>query len=104
MFDMRVALAFTFGLIACSGDPPKGPDAANFCMGSAYDPCLDEHNCPLVSGAVCMPVGASHSVVCTLPCTAGGSACPNDSTGAAGTCNASGFCETSAIPTCTPHP
>jgi hypothetical protein len=102
---MRFALLLLplLGSIACSGDPPKGPDAANFCAGSAYDPCSDEHSCPLVTDPACQPVGSANLVVCTLACTDGGSACPNDSTGAAGTC-VNGFCTPAAAATCTPHP
>ena len=100
---MRLVL-LTLAVAACSGDTPQGPDAANLCAGSAYDPCNDEHNCPETAAAICMPVGANHIAVCTVGCTPGGAACPNDSTGAPGTCNANSVCEPSAFPTCNPHP
>jgi hypothetical protein len=96
-------LAFLLVLVACGGDVPKGPDAANFCMGSAYDPCLDEHNCPNTPAAICMPIGPNHVAVCTVACSAT-APCPADSTGTVGTCNANSVCETTAIPDCTPNP
>jgi hypothetical protein len=97
-------------LLGCAGNAPKGPDAANYCMGSAYDPCVDEHGCPLVTNAACQPVGSANFVVCTLPCTVGGTACPNDSTGHPGDCYAipagssAGFCAPAVEPTCTARP
>jgi hypothetical protein len=57
---------------ACAGDPKESnTDASNVCTGQAYDACRDEHNC---LDANCMPFGSL--VVCTLACTAGGTACP----------------------------
>nr|HEX4314378.1 hypothetical protein [Kofleriaceae bacterium] len=58
---------------------------------------------------VCQPVGTQNLVVCTLACTVGGTACPNDSTGAPGTCattggGSDGFCAPAAAATCTPNP
>jgi hypothetical protein len=104
-----VPLVLVMTWLGCAGSAPKGPDAANFCKGSAYDPCNDEHGCPLVVGAACQPVGsASPMPICTQSCTAAGSACPPDATGAAGQCvvaggGSAGFCaSTSARPTCTP--
>jgi hypothetical protein len=84
---MRDALlVVAVSLVACEGSKPKGPDAANFCKGSAYDPCNDEHSCPLVPIPMCQPVGSAMLIVCTEACTTGGSACPVDKTGAPGMC------------------
>src|SRR5579883_2960044 len=106
---LAVLFGVSFGSLGCEGGVPKGPDAANFCKGSAYDPCVDEHGCALVTGAACQPVGSGNFVVCTLMCTVGGTACPDDITGAPGTCQvfgsgSSGFCAPAAKNNCTANP
>jgi hypothetical protein len=111
---MRALLCCLVACVACEGSTPKGPDAAHFCAGSAYDPCNDEHSCPLVSsptGPVCQPVGSGSQtfVVCTLACTPSGTACPDDKTGAPGTCvvpsgSDTGLCAPAAPDICTPNP
>jgi hypothetical protein len=106
--SLLVSLVLASSLAACEGSVPKGPDAANFCKGSAYDPCNDEHSCPLVTIPVCQPVGSAMLVVCTEACTPGGSACPVDKTGVPGTCVATSgsnyLCVPAAKATCTPIP
>ncbi|HEY3802591.1 MAG TPA: hypothetical protein VGL61_08275 [Kofleriaceae bacterium] len=84
-FAFVVGLAMSLG--ACSGSaPPSQPDASGgACTKALYDPCATEHDC--TSGNCQTFNDASGLEVCTEPCSASGSACPNDSSGAAGTCD-----------------
>ena len=86
-------------LLACTGSNPPVPDGGFKCTGVAYDPCNDEHNC---QSAQCDPFADKSIQVCTTACSAS-MPCPNDSTGAAGTCTAAGVCEPAKANACTPQ-
>lgn len=91
-----VASVAAFVLGACSGDPPKSPDASTRCTGMVYDTCASEHDCP---AGPCQPFAAEMIQVCTQACSAG-MPCPADSTGSPGTCNAMGVCKPTAANSC----
>ena len=96
-----VGLAVSFG---CSGGaPPSQPDSSSdACTKALYDPCATEHDC--TSGNCQTFNDASGLEVCTEPCGAG-SACPNDSTGAAGTCDSTlSLCRPAKANACTLEP
>jgi hypothetical protein len=79
-------------LLACTGSKPPIPDGGEKCLGNmmspVYDPCSTEHDC--LSG-MCQAFQMSGFQVCTVSCAT--SACPNDVTGHAGTCNAMMICK-----------
>lgn len=86
------SLVLVLLLAACSGDTPKGVDAdprGPACTKAVYDLCSTEHDC---TSGDCMPFGGSTQPVCTQTCSTA-MPCPDDATGAAGTCDAAGFCE-----------
>src|SRR6185369_8082913 len=88
------SLVLVLSLAACSGDTPKGVNAdadprGPACTKAVYDLCNTEHDC---TSGDCMPFAGSNQPVCTQACS-GAMPCPNDATGAAGTCDASGFCK-----------
>jgi hypothetical protein len=62
------------------------------CVGKAFDPCNEEHDC---ASNRCQNFMAEGFQVCTVACDAA-TPCPNDVSGAAATCNA-GIC-TPAMP------
>ncbi len=97
-------LAFVVALAAgCSGDAPNGgaPDASNVCTKAVYDPCATEHDCTSGNCRTFTDVGSGLEV-CTEPCSAT-MPCPNDSTGAAGTCDSTlMLCRPAMANACTP--
>jgi len=92
----RVTIAIVVALGACTGGKPPNPDGGFKCAGELYDKCFTEHDCG--SLLVCQPFGSLGNL-CTQTCTAG-TPCPNDSTGAAGTCTAGGLCQPAALNAC----
>jgi hypothetical protein len=66
-----------------------------------YDPCSTEHDCTSGNCRTFTDVGSALEV-CTEPCPASGP-CPNDATGAAGTCDADlMLCRPAKANACTP--
>jgi hypothetical protein len=94
MRSVTVAIVVLLG--ACTGGKPPIPDNGFRCAGNVYDKCFTEHDCSM-SGMLCQTFG--NLTVCTQTCNAT-TACPNDSTGAPGTCSAAGFCQPAAANTC----
>src|SRR5207249_11505927 len=62
------------------------------CTKAAYDPCNDEHDC---DSGNCHLFMADGFQVCTTACSAT-LPCPNDSSGAPGTCNTMMICKPAA--------
>jgi hypothetical protein len=81
--------------VACTGDPP--PNQTNKCTMLVYDLCSTEHDC---ISTMCHLFQSDGFQVCTQACDAT-TPCPNDSTGAAGTCNAMGICKPAVANDCT---
>ncbi len=95
-------------LAACGGESPDPTPADSqqqqdsssgaTCTNADYDPCTDNAQC---TSGNCHFFQQSAFTVCVPACTQGGTPCPNDSTGAAGTCNGMGICKPAAANDCT---
>jgi len=94
-------------LTACGGgdpDPtpadsqPADTSGGATCTNANYDPCTANMQC---TSNNCHLFQQSGFQVCVPACTPGGAACPNDSSGAAGTCNNMGICKPLAANDCT---
>jgi len=98
-----LAFVVALGLVAlvgCSGDAPATtPDGGNACTKVLYDPCATEHDCTSGACHTFTPSAGSAIEVCTQSCAT--MACPADSTGAAGTCDAAMLCEPAKANACT---
>jgi hypothetical protein len=98
---------FAFGLAlvaACSGNAPSGnsPDGGAACTMAIYDPCATEHDC--MAGTTCRTFSTTMPAleVCTQACTSA-QPCPNDSSGAPGTCDSTlMLCRPAKANACTP--
>jgi hypothetical protein len=79
-------LAFVVAMLGCTGSAPPTPvdGSGGVCTKVLYDPCATEHDC--TAGAChTFTTGGSAVEVCTQSCSST-APCPNDSTGAPGTC------------------
>jgi hypothetical protein len=94
MRSLAFAVVVVVAVVACSGSKPKNPDGGNKCTGLPYDSCNTEHDC---MSADCHPFTTIQ--VCTVGCSTT-QPCPNDSTGAPGTCTAMGICQPAAANAC----
>lgn len=86
-------------LAACSGDQVDSVDAnpaGPRCSNVVYDLCREEHDC---ASMICQNFGAEGFQVCSQGCVEGGTPCPDDRSGAPGTC-AGGVCRPSAPNRC----
>jgi len=104
MRTLAFAVAVAALAAACSGDSPSGnsPDSGTACTMAIYDPCATEHDCG--TGTTCRTFSDTTPAieVCSQPCSAS-SPCPADSTGAAGTCDATlNLCRPAKANACTP--
>ncbi len=101
-------MTLTLTITACGGgeDPPPADSpvtpndtpAGEACTNADYDPCTVNTEC---TSGNCHFFNQSAFTVCVPACTPGGAPCPNDETGAPGTCNNMGICKPAAPNTCT---
>ncbi len=100
-----LAFVVVVAVTACTGSAPSGSSAdasGGACTMSLYDPCVDEHNCG--SAELCQTFGdvTPGIEVCSEGCTTA-TPCPNDSTGAAATCDTTvNLCRPAKANACTP--
>ena len=87
-----ISIALVLACAGCAGDPPD----SDRCRGKLYDPCNEEHDCETQD---CRPFAAEGFQVCTVVCSAG-TPCPDDASGAAAACDATGLCKPAAANAC----
>jgi hypothetical protein len=90
-------------LVGCGGGvktplPDADPNAP-LCTGAVYDNCLANTGC---ASGNCHLFEADAIQVCTQACSAS-SPCPNDASGAPGSCNAKGICKPARANPCRPN-
>jgi hypothetical protein len=93
--------AFILVLAACGsggGNSTPQVDAASGppCTGAIYDPCTSNDQC---TSQQCHVYGTAGLQVCTQACSAT-VPCPNDTSGAAVTCNMMGNCKPAVANNC----
>jgi hypothetical protein len=72
---------------ACAGSSPSAShvDAGRTCDGALYDPCADEHNCPMTG--ICQSFNDVGFEACSKTCTVGDdTTCPVTNDGRSATC------------------